>query len=49
MWETWVQSLGWKDPLEENMATQSSIFALRIHIERGAWKPTVHGIEKNQT
>ena len=27
MWETWVQSLGWKDPLEKGMATQSSILA----------------------
>ena len=25
MWETWVGSLGWKDPLEEGMATHSSI------------------------
>jgi len=25
MWETWVQSLGWEDPLEEGMATHSSI------------------------
>ena len=28
--ETWVQSLGWKDPLEEEMATYSSILAWRI-------------------
>ena len=28
--ETWVQSLGWEDPLEEEMATQSSILAQRI-------------------
>ena len=28
--ETWVQSLGWKDPLEEGMATHSSILARRI-------------------
>ena len=27
MWETWVQSLIWEDPLEEGMATYSSIFA----------------------
>ena len=37
MWETWVQSLGWKDPLEEGMATHSSIlfffFNLLILIE----------------
>ena len=25
MWETWVQSLGWEDPLEEGMATHSSV------------------------
>ena len=27
MWETWVPSLGWEDPLEEGMATHSSILA----------------------
>ena len=30
MWETWVQSLSWKDPLEEGMAAHSSILAMRI-------------------
>ena len=30
MWETWVQSLGQEDPLEEGMATYSSILAWRI-------------------
>ena len=30
MQETWVQSLGWEDPLEKEMATHSSIFAWRI-------------------
>ena len=30
MQETWVQSMGWEDPLEEEMATHSSIFAWRI-------------------
>ena len=30
MWETWVQSLGWKDPLEEGMAEHSSVLAWRI-------------------
>ena len=29
-WETWVQSLGWEDPLEEGKATHSSILAWRI-------------------
>ena len=30
MQETWVQSLGWEDPLEEGMATYSSILIWRI-------------------
>ena len=30
IWETWVQYLGWEDPLEEGMATHSSILAWRI-------------------
>ena len=30
MWETWVQSLGWKDLLEKAMATHSSILAWKI-------------------
>ena len=30
MQETWVRSLGWEDPLEEGMATHSSILAWRI-------------------
>ena len=36
MQETPVQSLGWEDPLEEDMATPSSILALRIPLDRGA-------------
>ena len=27
MWETWVQSLGWEDPLEKGKATHSSVLA----------------------
>ena len=34
--ETWVQHLGWEDPLEEGMATHSSILAWRIPMDRGA-------------
>ena len=30
MWETWVQSLGWEDPLEKGKATHASILAWRI-------------------
>ena len=29
-WETWVQSLGWEDILEKEMATNSSILAWKI-------------------
>ena len=35
MQETWVRSLGWEDPLEESMATHSSILAWRIPMDRG--------------
>ena len=47
--ETWIQSLGWEDPLEEGMATHSSILAWRIPLDRGAWWATVHGVTKSQT
>ena len=30
MWETWVRSLGWEDPLEKEKATHSTILAWRI-------------------
>ena len=36
MWETWIRSLTWEEPLEEVMATHSSILAWRIPIVRGA-------------
>ena len=35
MWETWVQSLAWEDPLEEGMAAHFSILAWRNPMERG--------------
>ena len=46
--ETSVQSLGWEDPLEEGMATHSSILAWRIPMDRGAWQATVHGVAKRR-
>ena len=30
MWETWVPSLSWEEPLEKEMATHSTILAWRI-------------------
>ena len=47
--KTWVRSLGWEDPLEEGMATHSSILAWRILLDRGAWWATVHGVTKSPT
>ena len=49
MRETWVQSLGWEDPLEEGMAIHSSNLASRIPMDRGAWWAEVHGVTKSQT
>ena len=49
MCETWVQTLGWADPLEEGMANYSSILAWRISIYREAWWATVHGVTKGWT
>ena len=43
MYEISVLSLGWKDNLEEGMATHSSILAWRIPMNRGAWRATVYG------
>ena len=44
MWETWIRSLGWEDPLEKGKATYSSILAWRI-----PW--TVHsmGLQRDMT
>ena len=47
MWEIWVRSLGWEDPLEEGMATHTSILAWRIFMDREAWWATVHGVTKS--
>ena len=38
----WTQSLGWKDPLEEEMAAHSSI----LPMDRGAWQAIVLGTAK---
>ena len=39
MWETWVRSLGWEDPLEKGKVTHSSILAWRILacLQRGGY------------
>ena len=48
--ETWVRSLGWEDPLEKEMATHSSIFALEIPwAEEPGGLQSVHGVKKSWT
>ena len=49
MRKTWVQSLGWEYPLEESMATHSTILAWRIPMDRGAWWAIVPGTAKSWT
>ena len=49
MRETWVQSLGWEDSLDEGMATHSSILSWRIPMDRGVWQATVLGVAKSWT
>ena len=42
MWETWVRSLGWEDPLEKGKATHSSIL-------ENSTDCIVHGVSKSRT
>jgi len=47
--ETWVQSLGWEDPLEKGMVTHSTILAWRIPRTEEPGKLRVHGVTESQT
>ena len=47
--EMHFRSLGWEDPLEEGMATHSSILAWKYPMERRVWPATVHRIAKSWT
>ena len=49
MSETWVRSLSWEDPLEERMATHSSILSWRTPMDKRAWQATVHSVAKRNT
>ena len=49
MQKTWVLSLGWKDPLEKEMATLFSILAGENPIERGVWQARVYGVAELDT
>ena len=49
MQETQVQSLGQEDPLEQEMATHSSVLAREIPWTEEPGGATVHGVAKSQT
>ena len=49
MQETWVQSLGWEDTLEQGMATHSSILAWRIHEQRSLMGYSPWGRKESDT
>ena len=45
MEETWVQFLGWKDPLEKGMDGYPLQYScLETSMNRGAWRATIHGV-----
>ena len=48
MQEMQVRSLGWEDPLEEEMVT-TPVFLPQNPMNRGAWQATVHGVAKSWT
>ena len=47
--ETRVQSLGWEDSLEKEMANPLQCSCLENLMDRGAWWVTVHGVAKSWT
>ena len=49
MQETWVWSLSREDPLEEGIATRSSVLTWKIIMDRGPWQVIVHSIAKSRT
>ena len=49
MQETWVQSLGQEDPLEERMATRSSVLAWKSPWTEDPGRSTVHGVSESRT
>ena len=49
MQETWLQSLGQEDPLEEGMTAHPSVLAWKPPMDRGAWWATVHAVSESDT
>ena len=44
--QTWVQSLGWEDPLEKGNSNPLQCSQMENPMDRGAWQATVHGVTK---
>ena len=49
VWETWVQSVVWEDPLEMGMATHSSTLAWGIRWREEPGRLQSHGVARSQT
>ena len=49
MQETWVQSLGWEDPLEKGNVNPLQYLCLENPMDRGAWQATVRRVAKSGT
>ena len=49
MWKTWVRFLGWKDPLEKELTTHSSILAWRIPWTEESGGLQSLGLQKSRT
>jgi len=49
MWETWVLSLGWEDPLEKGTGYPLHYSCLENSMDRGTWRATIHGSTKSRT
>ena len=49
MWETWVQSLGWEDPLEKEMATTPVFLPGKFHGQRRLAGYSPWGLEESDT
>ena len=47
MWETWVGSLCWEDPLAKGKANPLQYSGLENSMDKGAWRATVHGVTKS--
>ena len=47
--ETWVQSLGWEDPLEEKNGNRLQYSSLKNPMDRETWQAIIQSIAKSQT